>query len=138
MKKSGERGAAAVEFALLLPVLVLILFGIIEFGLLLYDQQVITNASREGARAGIVQAATRPNLAAITSVVTNYTGSYLVTFAGGAVNPSVTAPNGACVDFGNPATGLQVSVTYRYTFLVLGNLGFASPLLTANTTMRCE
>ena len=133
MKRS--EGATAVEFALLLPVLALILFGIIEFGLLLYDQQVITNASREGARAGIVEAATRPNPAAITSVVTNYTGNYLVTLAGGAVNPSVTLPNGACTTFGN---NLEVSVTYRYTFLVLKNLGFTGPLLTANTTMRCE
>lgn len=138
MKRSPVRGVAAVEFALILPVLVLILFGIIEFGLLLYDQQVITNASREGARAGVVQAAPRPNPAAITSVVTSYTGNYLVSFAGRAVNPSVTLPNGACVDFGNPAAGLQVSVTYRYTFLVLSNLGFTGPLLTANTTMRCE
>ena len=135
MKRSRERGAAAVEFALILPVLVLILFGIIEFGLLLYDQQVITNASREGARAGIVQAATRPNATAITSVVTGYTGNYLITFAGGTVNPSVTLPMGACASFG---TSLEVSVTYQYTFLVLKNLGFTGPLLTANTTMRCE
>lgn len=42
------------EFALVLPVLLLILFGIIEFGLVMFDQAVITNASREGARAGIV------------------------------------------------------------------------------------
>ena len=135
MKKPRERGAAAVEFALILPVLVLILFGIIEFGLLLYDKQVITNASREGARAGIVQAATRPDSAAITSVVTNYASNYLVTFADGTVNPSVTLPMGACVSFG---TSLKVSVTYQYTFLVLKNLGFTGPLLTANTTMRCE
>ena len=41
---------AAVEFALVLPVLLLILFGIINFGTLMYDQAVITNAAREGAR----------------------------------------------------------------------------------------
>ena len=100
MKRSRQLGAAAVEFALLLPVLALILFGIIEFGLLLYDQQVITNASREGARAGIVEAATRARIADITAVVTDYTGSYLMTFAPGTVNPSVTAPGGACTAFG--------------------------------------
>jgi len=135
VKRSRERGVAAVEFALLLPVLALILFGIIEFGLLLYDQQVITNASREGARAGIVEAATRPILADITTVVTSYTGNYLVTFAGGTVNPSVTAPSGTCTAFGS---SLEVSVTYQYTFLVLKNFGFKGPLMTANTTMRCE
>lgn len=54
MKKPDEKGVSAVEFALLLPVLVLIIFVIIEGGLVLYNQQVITNASREGARVGIL------------------------------------------------------------------------------------
>ena len=49
-KLRSESGASAVEFALLLPVLMMILFGIIEFGLALYRQAILTNASREGAR----------------------------------------------------------------------------------------
>ena len=48
----GNNGASAVEFAVVLPLLVLP-FGIIEFSLALYDKAMITNASREGARAGI-------------------------------------------------------------------------------------
>jgi len=46
----AQRGVAAVEFALILPVLLLIVFGIINFGLLMYDLSVVTNAAREGAR----------------------------------------------------------------------------------------
>ncbi len=145
-KKWNRRGTAAVEFALILPVLVVLVFGIIEFGLLLYDKQVITNASREGARFGVEQAPTRPDLTAITGVVNNYTSSYLVTFASGAVTPDVSAPSGTCPSVSpescktDPTTCplLTVAVTYQYTFLVLGNLGFTGPLLTANTTMRCE
>jgi Flp pilus assembly protein TadG len=53
-KLRETKGASMVEFALVLPILILILFGIIEFGILIYNQQVITNASREGARYGIV------------------------------------------------------------------------------------
>ena len=49
-----QRGAAAVEFAIIAPLLFTIIFGIIEFSLLFYDKAVITNASREGARFGIV------------------------------------------------------------------------------------
>lgn len=45
-----QRGVAAVEFAFILPVLLLLLFGIINFGLLMYDLSVVTNAAREGAR----------------------------------------------------------------------------------------
>ena len=52
--KSKEKGGSAVEFALVLPILVVILFGIIEFGFVLYDKAVITNASSEAARQGIV------------------------------------------------------------------------------------
>ena len=58
-KSSSQKGASAVEFALVLPLLMLITFGIIEFGMLMYNKQVITNASREGARAGIVASSPR-------------------------------------------------------------------------------
>ena len=51
---AGQRGASAVEFAIVLPVLLLLLFGTIEFGVLFFNKAVITNASREGARRGVV------------------------------------------------------------------------------------
>ena len=54
MTGQHQKGAVAVEFALILPVLVLLLFGIVEFSLLMYNKQILTNASREGARYGIV------------------------------------------------------------------------------------
>jgi len=60
MRRLNERGAVAAEFALLLPVILLILFGTIEFGMIMYSREVITNASREGARAGIVQVSPKP------------------------------------------------------------------------------
>ena len=56
-----EHGGSLVEFAIVMPLLFVILFGIIEFGILLYDKAMITNASREGARAGIVFDATLRN-----------------------------------------------------------------------------
>jgi Flp pilus assembly protein TadG len=68
MHLKREEGAAAIEFALLLPLLMLILFGIIEFGLVLYNQEVITNASREGARYGIVIGSPRPTTGQIQGV----------------------------------------------------------------------
>ena len=53
-----EQGGSLVEFAIVMPLLFVILFGIIDFGILLYDKAMITNASREGASAGIVFDAT--------------------------------------------------------------------------------
>jgi Flp pilus assembly pilin Flp len=54
MPDSGEEGAAAVEFALLLPLLVLLLFGLIEFGFAFSTRIQATNAAREGARRAVV------------------------------------------------------------------------------------
>jgi Flp pilus assembly protein TadG len=48
----GEGGGVAVEFAIVLPILMLLVFGIIDFGHAWYIKQVVTNASREGARYG--------------------------------------------------------------------------------------
>ena len=54
MARADEHGAAAVEFALLLPLLVLLLFGLIQFGLAFNTRIQATNAAREGARMAVV------------------------------------------------------------------------------------
>lgn len=48
--KQRDRGAAAVEFALILPILLLLIGGIIDFGNLYYNQIIVSNAARDGAR----------------------------------------------------------------------------------------
>jgi hypothetical protein len=52
--KRNERGASLVEFALLLPILVLILFGIIDFGSLYNNYQSVRQGARDGMRQAIV------------------------------------------------------------------------------------
>jgi Flp pilus assembly protein TadG len=49
--RASDRGAAAVEFALVLPLLVILIFGIIDFGRMLNAKITLTEAAREGARA---------------------------------------------------------------------------------------
>src|SRR5215831_13065346 len=49
--RASDRGAAAVEFALVLPILVILIFGIIDFGRMLNAKITLTEAAREGARA---------------------------------------------------------------------------------------
>jgi len=133
MKSKSERGVAAVEFAIILPVLVMLLFGAVEFGLLLYNQQVITNASREGARAGIVAQTPRVPDAEISAVVANYCVGNLVTFG---------TPNGPATTVtrsGNTfQSDLTVDVSYDYGFLVFSNLGFGPKTLKAHTVMKME
>jgi Flp pilus assembly protein TadG len=51
----ADRGAAAVEFALVLPVLLLLLFGIIDFGRMVHAKVTLTEAAREGARTAALR-----------------------------------------------------------------------------------
>jgi Flp pilus assembly protein TadG len=134
---SSSKGAAAVEMAIILPLLVLLTFGLIEFGLLMYNQQVITNAAREGARFGIVQATPRNEADAIANIVHGYADAHLVTFASINEPPTVTVPN-TCVSFGDD---LNVTVTYPYSFLVASHFipGLSNLItLTSFSVMKCE
>ena len=51
---NNQKGQALVEFALVFPILLLLVMGILQFGMMLNSYLSIENASREGARAGIV------------------------------------------------------------------------------------
>lgn len=70
--RNRRRGAAAVEFAIVAPVFFLFVFGIIEYGRMVMVQQVITNASREGARRAVLDGATA---AAVSTSVEDYLDS---------------------------------------------------------------
>jgi len=127
-KKRVDSGAALVEFAVVLPLLILLLVGIVEFGLLFYNKQVLTNASREGARAGIAR------VAGIEGIVVDYCQDRLIRFDTD-VNPDITV-TGAMGAFGEDLT---VDVSYDYAFLVPGLFSVGPTLqLTARTVMRME
>jgi len=135
---NSEKGASVVEFAVVLPFLLVLVFGIIEFGIILFDKAVLTNACREGARAGIVAGPARLTDAEITDRIEAHCENYLITF-GSASPPVVTFPNPpAQKTFGNDLT---IKVTYNYDFLLLpGFIPGISELLTleAQTVMRYE
>jgi TadE-like protein len=129
-----DRGAAAVEFALLLPVLLLILFGIIDFGRALNAQITLTQAAREGARLAALGV---PSATVITRAQTAATGLSPVT-----VTVSSTCPV-------NAGTGVDAVVTVTYTFsfitpvgafaAMFGTASFGTTLpLTATGEMPCE
>ena len=52
--RTAERGAELVEFALVFPMLLLVMLGIMDFGFLFQRYEVVTNAAREGARVAIL------------------------------------------------------------------------------------
>ena len=53
-RRSTERGQAVIELALTLPLLLVVVFGIIDFGFMFQRYEAVTNAAREGARLGVL------------------------------------------------------------------------------------
>jgi Flp pilus assembly protein TadG len=96
-----DQGSAAVEFALVLPVLLLILFGIIDFGRMLNARIVLTQAAHEGARTAAVTG--DPDAAAAT--IAKVMGS----MASGMGTPTIVG----CDD---PLGDATVTVTYQFDF----------------------
>lgn len=148
----GERGASAVEFAIVLPILALLLFGIVEFSVIMYDKALITNASREGARLGAVFSPNRPTCDQIYTAALQPYEQALITFGGGrAIGHSCSvqefqeasstwnaSASGSCSE---PNDRLAVQTVFNYTFLALPDFltGITGPLtLRSTTVMRCE
>jgi Flp pilus assembly protein TadG len=55
-RSDRSKGQALVEFALVFPILILLIFGLLDFGRVLYTQNALSQSAREGARWGSVQA----------------------------------------------------------------------------------
>ena len=118
----SERGAAAVEFALLVPVLCLLLFGIISYGVMLSFRQSMSQAATEGARAAAVTFLTSGKQAAGYEAVNDALGSFGVTCAGGTLKRGTTTVGTCTVSPPGPCTpaasaGVQcvtVSIVYDY------------------------
>ena len=129
-------GMAMVEMVMVLPVLLLLLFGIVEFGVVFGQWQTLTNAAREGAREAIVfrsGCVTADVEADVLARVTNYAGAAGITVTGGNI---VIA--GTC---GDNTTNSQVTVTHTYTFTVVpGFVASMAPTLdlVGTSTMRNE
>jgi hypothetical protein len=96
-----------------------------------YNKQVVTNASREGVRSGIV---TETETADIIQIVENYCDDNLINLNGAnelqAGSVTVSGPDGD--------NDLTVRVDYDYNFLFAGILGFDQITLSGQTIMRME
>lgn len=145
-----QKGGALIEFAIVVPLLILLVIGAIEFGLLCYNKQVIANASREGARAGIIAYnSSKPEGGKyfsdnneIIDIVENYCATHLITFNG---SPNLEDDDITLLPddrtnvsfvFGNP---FEVEVSYDYDFLIPSLFGYSDILtIKAATMMKRE
>ncbi|MCJ7692194.1 MAG: pilus assembly protein [Sedimentisphaerales bacterium] len=127
----NNKGGAAVEFVICLPILLILLGGSIEFGLMFYNKQIITNASREGVRAGITGDKTVDD---IKNIVLTYCNGQLINL-NGANELQADLVNISGPDAENDLT---VRVTYNYDLLFAGIMGLNQKTLSAQTIMRME
>jgi Flp pilus assembly protein TadG len=128
----SESGAAAVEFALVVPVLLVLLLGIIEFGRVYNAQLQLTAAARDAARVVSINAAPAQTLANARSAAIASAGSLNPAVAPSQVAVSVN-PGGTSVC--PPGSTATVTVTYPLKFLT-GVFG-ASVTLTGRGAMQC-
>lgn len=138
----NERGAALIETAITIPIILLVSVGIFEFGRAFQVQQVLTNAAREGARIAIIESSTETDIR--TAVTTYMKGGGLVAATVDAATVTVARDEAFSVP---GATASQVTISYPFSFMVLKpvarlinqdtTLGDAV-VMTATATMRNE
>jgi Flp pilus assembly protein TadG len=121
MRERDHRGQTIVEFALILPVFILVLVGIVDFGRAVYASSTIQNAAREAVRVAIVdQNATVIETAAIEHAVSlGIDGTDVdVTFLDPdyTTGPCSTTPNVGCI------AEVEVRYTYNAATPILGNI----------------
>ena len=116
----GEEAAQLVEFALVLPMLLLVVLGIAEFGFIFQRYEVVTNAAREGARMAVLPGYTPADVEARVRVYVNQ----------GRVPTTLTNPNIVVTDVAIPVGGglpavnaKRVTVTYTHGYMFLPNIG---------------
>jgi Flp pilus assembly protein TadG len=133
----SERGAELIEFALVAPILILLIAGIFDFGMMFRTYETVTNAAREGARVGVL-----PGYEADVNVedrVDAYMASSGLT---GAYN--VDVEDEQVVTGAGTFTARAVRVNYTYQFAILGGVGaffggnFTTVPLAARSVMRYE
>jgi len=120
-----DRGAAAVEFALVLPILLLLVFGVIEFGRIYSIQSSITAAARNGARVmALTNDPTSASQAAVAAAA-----PYTISSADVSITPT------DCDVTDSPGASTTVTINYPVTLLT-GFFG-AHLTLTGTGVMRC-
>lgn len=107
----SEKGAALIEAAVTVPLILLISVGIFEFGRAYQTQQVLTNAAREGARVAVIEGTTDADVR--TRVRDYVTRGGLNTLTDGQIVVQRTLP------LAGSSTASSVEIDYPFQFMVL-------------------
>jgi Flp pilus assembly protein TadG len=134
-KRRAESGTTIVEATIVLPLMLLLVFGIAEFGIAFTRWNSLTNAVREGARTGVVFRSPC-DASAVTSLVETTVSNFAT---GSGIDPAgiTTTVTGAC---GGTGSQLSVTASVPFDYVAVGALAGFSPSadLSARTVMRNE
>lgn len=128
-----RRGAAVVEFAIVLPIFFLMVFGMIEFGRMVMVRQVLTNASREGARIGVLDGATTSE---VETAVEAYLTNAAIPFTPGTV-VTVTPDPPSSAGYGESVT-VTATVAFDDVSWLPSPMYLGSTDVVSTTVMRRE
>ena len=128
--RRNRRAAAAVEFAIVAPVFLLMVFGMIEYGRMVMVYQVLTNASREGARAAVLDGATTSS---VQTAVQSYMTAAMI--SGATVTVAPNPPSNA--EYGDPVT-VTVSIDFNQVSWLPSPMYLGGKSLSSATVMRRE
>lgn len=140
-REKKRRGATAVETALVLIPMTMLIFGVFEYGRLLMDWNLLDNAAREGCRYALANNTNSSAAANVQTIVTNYMSGRDAAFSNFTVTVSGTH-SGAATAVNSLAPGdlITVTVTGNYSLMniiPLVSMGWTFPL-TSSVTMICE
>jgi Flp pilus assembly protein TadG len=137
--RRSETGQALVEFTMVLPIFLLLLFGMIDFGRGFYTWLLVTNAAREGARVAAVQS---DNSAINTRIYNSFCDNYPSSCG---LNPSKLTINKTNVQ-GPRGQAVSIDLSYDFDYATpIGNIvallsggSLSEPTITAHSSMRLE
>ena len=124
-----RHGVAMIEFAFCLPILLLLVFGIMEMGRALMVYQILTNGAREGARLAIIPGSTD---AQVTSKIDTYMTNAGISGHTRQVSPSIGASNSG------DAITITVSVPFNQVMWGTDWIGIGGTTFTSSVVMRKE
>jgi Flp pilus assembly protein TadG len=113
INEQKDSGLAAVELAIIAPIFLVLIFSVLELGIIVMDKALLSAASREAARSGVAYTKTPLSDSQIKIVGQNY-ASHLVNFGSSSTNVTVSHP--AADSVGSP---LRVTISFTYHSLVL-------------------
>ena len=140
--RETERGQALVEFTMVLPILLILLFALVDFGRAFYTWLLVTNAAREGARIAAVQADTN---AVQSRIYESFCDNYPSDCALDPTKLSWTNMGSANIQ-GTRGDPVAIDLAYDFEFVtplggilqLIGGSDLSDPTITAHSSMRLE